>query len=410
MHYTLRTASLLTILLVLIPFCPSCHIFSRDAEPGSGSLMQAIIPGAERTELYFPLLEGKRIAVAGNHTSLLGHVHLVDTLLSAGFDVVKVFSPEHGFRGTAAAGEAVDSGIDDRSGLPVISLYGANRKPKPEQLTGVDIILFDLQDVGMRFYTYISTMTLIMQAAARQGIPVVILDRPNPHGHYVDGPVMDLAYSSFVGLHPVPVVHGMTVGEYASMVNGEGWLGFQVECDLTVIPVANYTHNTLYQLPVAPSPNLPNMHAVYLYPSLCFFEGTVISVGRGTPMPFQVFGNPALPEGSFPFRFVPQSVAAAPAPPALGQTCYGKDLRNIPLDQLQALRRIDLGHLLEAFREYPEKDKFFNNYFDRLAGSNLLRNQLLTGQTEAQIRETWKPGLEAFKKTREKYLLYPDFE
>ncbi|MDX9941584.1 MAG: DUF1343 domain-containing protein [Bacteroidales bacterium] len=398
-------------LLLFFPLFSSCRNQTRSAgEEMIASETPKILVGAERTDQYFPLLAGKRLAVAANHTSMIGEVHLVDTLRSAGFNVVKVFSPEHGFRGTAAAGELVDSGLDERTGIPVVSLYGANRRPRPEQLADVDLILIDLQDVGMRFYTYISTMSMIMQTAARVGKAVMVLDRPNPHGHYIDGPLLDPKYGSFVGLHPVPVVHGMTMGEYALMVKGEGWLGYQAECDLTVIPVENYTHNDLYQLPVAPSPNLPNMQAVYLYPSLCFFEGTVISIGRGTPMPFQVFGNPWLPAQKFPFTFVPQSLAAAPNPPALGETCNGKDLRNLPLEDLMAGRQIDLSYLLEAFRNYPEKDKFFNNYFDRLAGNNLLRNQVLAGQTEAQIRESWKPGLEEFKKIRVKYLLYPDFD
>lgn len=400
-----------SVLFLLLSFGFSCNSQSQGQDEGlSLASSRNIKPGAERTEEYFPLLQGKRLAVAGNHTSRVGERHLVDTLLSSGFKVVKVFSPEHGFRGLAAAGERVDSSVDETTGLPVISLYGNNRKPRAEQLADVDLIIIDLQDVGMRFYTYISTMTLILQAAAREGKAVMVLDRPNPHGHYVDGPILDLAYGSFVGLHPVPVVHGMTMGEYACMVNAEGWLGYKVECDLTVIPVEHYTHTDIYHLPVSPSPNLPNMQAVFLYPSLCFFEGTVISVGRGTPMPFQVYGHPRLPADKYPFSFTPQSVSAAPNPPALGETCYGRDLRDLPLEDLQDEKRINLSYLLEAFRNYPEKDKFFNNYFDRLAGSNLLRNQVLAGQTEAQIRESWQPGLAEFKKVRKKYLLYPDFE
>lgn len=405
------THAVLTLLFLLfLPLLLSCNQPRQEDKTKAPEVELRMIPGADRTGLYFPLLEEKRIAVAGNHTSMVGEVHLVDTLLAAGFNVVKVFSPEHGFRGQAAAGELIQNDIDPRSGLPVISLYGSNRKPTPEQLEDVDLIIVDLQDVGMRFYTYISTMSLIMQAAARLDKEVMVLDRPNPHGHYIDGPVLDLDYGSFVGLHPIPVVHGMTMGEYARMVNGEGWLGYKVECKLTVIPVENYSHNDLYQLPVAPSPNLPNMQAVYLYPSLCFFEGTVISVGRGTEMPFQIFGHPRLPPNAFPNTFIPQSVTAAPNPPLLGETCYGRELRTLPMEDLQAERRINLSYLLEAFRNYPEKDKFFNNYFDRLAGNNLLRNQVLAGQTEAQIRETWRPGLEEFRKTRAKYLLYPDFE
>ncbi len=403
--------ALLLATFLLLPLLPSCMNAPREEALQSTVEQAGIIPAAERTAEYFPLLAGKRIAVAGNHTSMIGEVHLVDSLLAAGFNVVKVFSPEHGFRGQAADGELVQSTTDERTGIPIVSLYGANRKPTQEQLAEVDIIVFDIQDVGMRFYTYISTMTLIMQAAATEEIPVMVLDRPNPHGHYVDGPMLDLAYTSFVGLHPIPVVHGMTIGEYARLVNGEGWLGLGRTSDLTVIPVENYTHNDFYQLPLPPSPNLPNMLAVYLYPSLCFFEGTAISVGRGTEMPFQVYGHPTLPVETYPLHFTPQRVQASIHPPLLGQECRGRDLRDIPVETLQAEGRINLSYLLEAHRDFPEKEKFFiNASFDRLAGSNMLRNQILAGLNEEQIRQSWQEDLEAFKKIRAKYLLYPDFE
>ncbi|HSV87590.1 MAG TPA: DUF1343 domain-containing protein [Bacteroidales bacterium] len=368
------------------------------------------IPAAERTYIYFPLLKGKRIALVGNHTSLIRDIHLVDSLQNAGFQVDKVFSPEHGFRGTAPDGAKVASGFDERSGVMVISLYGTRRRPTQDELAGIDVILVDMQDVGARFYTYISTMTLVMQEAARAGTPVLVLDRPNPIGHFVDGPMLDLAFSSFVGMHPVPVVHGMTIGEFALMINGEGWLGGELEANLKVIPVANYSRTDFYQLPVPPSPNLPNMRAIYLYPSLCFFEGTAISVGRGTEFPFQVFGSPGLPQDKFSFTFTPQSVPASINPPLLSQTCFGRDLRTIPLRYLQAKRQLDLSYLLDAYRNFPYKDRFFNNFFDRLAGSNILRNQIKAGLNENQIRQSWQPGLEAFKKIRAKYLIYPDFE
>ncbi|MBW6497442.1 MAG: DUF1343 domain-containing protein [Bacteroidales bacterium] len=407
---TFRKTMLLAF-FILMPILPSCMNAPSAKEQQAKEESAGIITGAERTAEYFPLLPGKRIAVAGNHSSRIGEVHLVDSLRWAGFNVVKVFSPEHGFRGEAADGQHIQSHVDERTGIPIVSLYGVNRRPTPEQLADVDLILFDIQDVGMRFYTYISTMTLIMQAAAAAGIPVIVLDRPNPHGHYVDGPMLDLAYTSFVGLHPIPVVHGMTIGEYARLVNGEGWLSHGRTCDLKVIPMENYTHNDLYQLPLAPSPNLPNMLAVYLYPSLCFFEGTAISVGRGTEMPFQVIGHPRLPAEKYPLRFTPQSVQASIHPPLLGQECQGRDLRSIPLETLQAEARINLFYLLEAYRDFPEKEKFFiNASFDRLAGSNLLRNQIMAGLNEEQIRQSWQEGLEAFKKIRTKYLLYPDFE
>jgi len=377
---------------------------NKDAE----LLIDRAIPAAERTYAYFPLLEGKRIAIAGNHTSLIESVHLVDSLQNAGFHVEKVFSPEHGFRGTAPDGAYVASGVDERTGVQVISLYGARRRPAPEELSGIDIILVDMQDVGARFYTYISTMTMVMQEAARAQVPVIILDRPNPNGHFVDGPVLDLAFSSFVGMHPVPVVHGMTIGEFALMINGEGWLGGDLKANLKVVPIANYERCGFYQLPVPPSPNLPNMQAVYLYPSLCFFEGTTISVGRGTEFPFQVFGSPNLPYPKFGFTFTPRSVPASINPPLLNQDCHGRDLRIIPTTELQARKQINLSYLLEAYQSYPHKDKFFNNFFDRLAGTNILRSQIKAGLNEQQIRQSWQPGLETFKKTRAKYLLYPD--
>ncbi|HAJ99069.1 MAG TPA: DUF1343 domain-containing protein [Bacteroidales bacterium] len=366
--------------------------------------------GGERTYLYFPMLRGKRIAVAGNHTSLVGNTHLVDTLVRSGKNVVKIFSPEHGFRGTAPDGAYVASGMDPSKGIMVISLYGPARRPTPEQLAGIDVILFDMQDVGARFYTYISTMTMLMQVAARQNIPVIVLDRPNPNGHFIDGPVLDMEFSSFVGLHPVPVVHGMTIGEFALMINGEGWLGGDLQSNLTVIPLKNYDRTMPYALPVPPSPNLPNMLSIYLYPSLCFFEGTAISVGRGTEFPFQVFGSERLPSERFPFTFTPKSISASTNPPLLGLKCNGKDLRQLSKEEIRASRRINLSYLLKAFHYFPDKSRFFNPFFDRLAGTNLLRNQIKAGLTEQQIRESWQPGLNAFRAIRAKYLLYPDFE
>ncbi|HSV75413.1 MAG TPA: DUF1343 domain-containing protein [Bacteroidales bacterium] len=408
----MNSVRLFLIWIIVVSVSISCS-FSRPVERSRTKVdfeveNIAAIPAAERTYAYFPLLEGKRIAIAGNHTSLIGAVHLVDSLQNAGFHVEKVFSPEHGFRGTAPDGAYVASGIDEQTGIKVVSLYGARRRPNQEELAGIDLILVDMQDVGARFYTYISTMTLVMQEAAKAQVQVIVLDRPNPMGHFVDGPVLDLAFSSFVGMHPVPVVHGMTIGEFALMINGQGWLGGGLKANLKVIPVANYSRCDFYQLPVPPSPNLPNMRAIYLYPSLCFFEGTTISVGRGTAFPFQVFGSPNLPADRFTFSFTPQSVAASTNPPLLNQACFGRDLRTIPIPELQARRQIDLSYLLEAFRSYPNKENFFNPFFDRLAGTNLLRNQIKAGLSEEQIRLSWKPGLEAFRKIRAKYLIYPD--
>ena len=371
---------------------------------------QEVVVGAARMELYYPLIEGKRVAFAGNHTAIVDGRHVVDILVDNGVDVVKIFSPEHGFRGTAAHGEWVDSGIDPETGLPVISLYGANRRPTGAQLAEVDVVVFDIQDVGARFYTYISTMAYFMEEAARHEKKMIILDRPNPLGHYVDGPILDLRHRSFVGLHPIPIVHGMTIGEYARMVNGEGWLADGLVCDLTVIPMAHYDHHTRYHLPLPPSPNLPNMRAVYLYPSLCLFEGTDISLGRGTPNPFQVFGHPAFDANLFPYHFKPESVAAAPNPPQLGRVCHGRNLSTIPLKELERKSQINLGYILEAYHHFPDKARFFNNFFERLAGTHQLREQIVAGWTEEQIRESWMPGIEAFKVIRSRYLLYEEVE
>ncbi len=389
------------ILFLLFLTIHSCEIQASDNRP---------VPGALQTERYFPMLENKRVAVAGNHTSGINDTHLVDSLLATDINVVKVFSPEHGFRGEAAAGELVDNSIDDRTGLPIVSLYCTNRRPSAHQLADVDVILFDIQDVGTRFYTYISTMTYIMEEAARQDIPMIILDRPNPNGHYVDGPLLEPEYSSFVGLHPIPIVHGMTIGEYALMVNGERWLPDNLECQLQIITIKNYSHNTRYEIPLPPSPNLPNMHAIYLYPSLCLFEGTVISLGRGTNKPFQVYGHPDLPKNQFPYQFTPESVTAAPNPPQLDKKCQGINLSTLPKEKLQLKQEINLEYILQAYHHFPGKDKFFNNFFERLAGTGELRRQIKAGYTEEEIRASWQEDLRAFKTTRSEYLLYPDFE
>ncbi len=368
----------------------------------------AILPGAWQTQKYFPLLEGKKLALLGNHSSLIAGVHLADSLLNAGFALEKVFSPEHGFRGQAAAGEQVQSGVDVQTGLPVISLYGAHRRPEAKDLEGIDLVIFDIQDVGARFYTYISTMSYMMEEAARMGIPMLILDRPNPNGHYVDGPIREEKHASFVGLHPIPLVHGMTVAEYAQMVNGQGWLGDGLVCELHIVPVANYNRNMWYELPVAPSPNLPNMTSIMLYPGLCMFEGTEISLGRGTDFPFQVFGHPALPPEFFPFTFTPESRSAAPNPPQKGNRCFGRDMRTDNPQQLHSLARFDIGPLLEVYAHFPQKEEFFNNFFSRLAGTDELKQQIIAGWSENEIRATWQSGLEAFRQMRKPYLIYPD--
>ena len=362
------------------------------------------VPGASQIELYRAMIEGKAVAVVANQTSMVGQTHLVDNLLSIGINVSKIFAPEHGFRNLADAGDPISDGKDDITGIPLISLYGNNFKPSASDLSGIDIVIFDIQDVGARFYTYISTLHYVMEACAENHVKCLVLDRPNPNGFYVDGNIPDSAHKSFVGLHPVPVVHGMTVGEYAQMINGEGWLKGGISCDLTVIKCKNYNHKTHYTLPVKPSPNLPDQNSVYLYPSLCFFEGTNISVGRGTSFPFQVFGSPKLPDKGF--SFIPESVAGAKNPRFLGIKCYGTDLREALANNTVPDNKINLGWLIEAYIDYPEKDKFFNSYFDTLAGGPILREQICNGLTERQIRASWKEGLDNFLKIRKKYLLY----
>lgn len=364
-----------------------------------------ITVGAERTGEYLPLLAGKRVAVVTNQTGLIGPAHLVDSLLALHVDVVKVFAPEHGFRGEADAGEHVASERDKRTGLPLVSLYGKNKKPTPEQLRDADLLLFDIQDVGVRFYTYVSTLHYVMEAAAEQRKAVVVLDRPNPNGFFVDGPVLDTAFRSFVGMHPVPLVHGMTIGEYARMINGEGWLKGSVQCDLTVIPCTGYDHASFYELPVKPSPNLPNMSAVYLYPALGLFEGTIVSVGRGTDKPFQSIGFPGCTLGGY--RFTPHSMPGAKDPPYRDQACTGLDLSSFGEVYSRADPRLDLQWLIGMYNAAPDKAKFFNNFFDKLAGEASLRQAAQGGQSEESIRKSWQPGLEAFKRMRERYLLYP---
>ncbi|MDM8002026.1 MAG: DUF1343 domain-containing protein [Bacteroidota bacterium] len=371
------------------------------AEKGDTTLMT----GAERTGEYLPLLEGKKVAVVANQTSMVGKTHLVDTLLSAGIDVRLIFAPEHGFRDLADDGAVITSGTDPVTGIPVVSLYSSKKKPSPEDLAGIDMVVFDIQDVGTRFYTYLTTMCYVMEACAENGKQYIVLDRPNPNGFYVDGPILDTsAYTSFVGIHPIPVVHGMTFGEYAGMVNGEAWLAGGIKCNLQVIKCTGYTHDTMYQLPVIPSPNLPNMNAVYLYPSLCFSEGTILSCGRGTDFAFQVLGAPGIPDTGF--SFTPKPSFGATNPKHNGVTCYGLDLRNATAEGLVPKPEIVLDWIIEMYKAYPDKEKFFNGYFDTLAGSSTLREQILSGMSAADIRASWKEGLDRFRVTRAKYMLY----
>lgn len=362
------------------------------------------IPGSYRIDQYKSIIQGKQVAIVANQTSMVGKSHLVDTLLTEGIQIKAIFSPEHGFRNMADAGEKIESGKDPETGIPLISLYGSHLKPTPEDLAGIDFVIFDIQDVGARFYTYISTLHYILEACAENKVKCLILDRPNPNGFYYDGNILDTAYSSFVGMHPVPIVHGMTVGEYAQMVNGEGWLKGGIRCDLKVIPCLNYTHSTYYTLPVKPSPNLPNQNSIYLYPSICFFEGTSLSLGRGTSFPFQVYGSPFLPDKGF--SFTPESVPGASNPPLLGVKCFGTDLRGAIESGIVPKPGVNLEWVIDAYNNFPDKDKFFTSYFEKLAGGTTIREQIQKGMTAKQIRDSWKPGLEKFGKNRAKYLLY----
>ena len=367
------------------------------------SYSQQLLVGAEQSQLYLPLLQGKKVGLVGNQTSILpqsANKHVVDFLLEKGVQVKKVFVPEHGFRGTADAGEKVDNSIDQKTGLPIISLYGSNKKPSADQIKDLDVVIFDLQDVGTRFFTYISTMHYVMEACAEQGKKVIIFDRPNPNGGYIDGPMLKPGFESFVGMHNIPIVHGLTVGELAQMINGEKWLKGGLTVDLEVIPVANWTHAQAYNLPIKPSPNLPNDLSIKLYPSTCLFEGTVASLGRGTSFPFQVYGYPDPKFGDF--TFTPVSIdGMSKTPPHQDKLCYGRDLRGESMNH-----QFTLSYLLEAYQKSGMKEKFFNNYFNTLVGTDELKKQILAGKSEAEIRDSWKVGMDAYKVKREKYLIY----
>lgn len=409
------------LLLAILFTCIFIPVYSQQTN-------KTIIPGAYRTDVYVPLLKGKRVGVFANQTSVVGNTNLIDTLLKLGVNVVKIFSPEHGFRGNADAGAVTTNSIDSKTHIPIISLYGKKIKPTPDDVKDVDVLLYDIQDVGVRFYTYISSMQYFMEAAAENNKPMMILDRPNPNGFYVDGPVLDTNYKSFIGMQPIPVVYGMTIGEYAMMISGEGWLSTDAAnkkfawyrnyaqnspdtpFHFLVIKCKNYTHNSRYVLPVKPSPNLPDMGSVYWYPSTCFFEGTNISEGRGTDEPFQFFGAPSLPKNLF--AFVPVSKQGATNPKYVNQTCYGWNVSALKADD----GIMHLQYLLEAYKLFPDKNNFFikpktgEYFFNKLAGNSTLMQQVIEGKSESEIRDSWQPALEKFKQTRKKYLLYPDFE
>ena len=366
----------------------------------------SIVVGAQKYRDYLPLIKNKKVAVMANQTSLTDGMHLVDKLVSEKVNVLRVFAPEHGFRGEAGPGDKVSSGKDPVTGLPVVSLYGSRRKPEPSDLKDLDIVIFDIQDVGARFYTYISSLHYLMEACAENNVEVLIFDRPNPNGFYIDGPILDTAYRSFVGIAPLPVVHGLTVGEYAMMANGEGWLTNGIKCQLTVIKMDNYAHHKLYELPVRPSPNLPNMNSIYLYPSLCFFEGAQVSVGRGTGKPFEMIGFPGFKKGEV--TFTPKEIPGViKDPPYEGKECAGYDLGSESKFILTE-KKINLEWLIEMYQAFPDQEKFFNNFFDKLAGTDVLRKQILKGMSAEAIRKSWQPDLEKYKVMRKKYLLYPD--
>jgi uncharacterized protein YbbC (DUF1343 family) len=382
----------------------STFLFWLVALSCSSSVSQKrILPGALLQDQYISLLIEKKVGVVAHQASLIpksnSSQHLVDFLLYKNIDIHSIFAPEHGFRGTADAGENVKDQVDPKTGIQIISLHGINKKPKVEQLNGIEIMIFDLQDVGVRFFTYLSTLHYVMEACAENDIPMIILDRPNPNLHYVDGPVMEEAYTSFLGMHPVPIVYGMTIGEYAKMINGEGWLKEGIRCKLSIIPVKNYNRKSTYELSVRPSPNLPNPQSIALYPSLCLLEPTAISVGRGTDFQFQIYGHPKLPKNDFTFTPLPNF--GAKNPKLEDHLCYGKNLT-------QALRpdQLELKWLMDAYENFPKSNTFFLKGFNRIAGNSSLKEQLISGVSEIEIRKSWKPKLEVFKKIRERYLIY----
>lgn len=365
-----------------------------------------IAVGAEQTSEYFPILKNKKIAVFSNHTGMIGNKHTIDVLLENKLNVVAIFSPEHGFRGNADAGEHVSSSVDSKTGVPILSLYdGKAGRPSEESMRKFDVLLVDIQDVGLRFYTYYISMVKLMDACAEYNRKMIILDRPNPNGHYVDGPILDMKYKSGVGWLPIPVVHGMTLGELALMVNGEKWLPASKECDVTVIKCKNYTHRSLYQLPVAPSPNLPNMKAIYLYPSTCYFEATPVSLGRGTSLPFQIYGHPNM--RGYDYAFTPKSVPGAKNPPQLDKLCYGKDLSGLSDKEIWE-KGVDLSYVIDAYTNLNMGEHFFRPFFELLIGTDYVRKMIIQGKSADEIKAMWKDDVEKFKVQRKPYLLYAE--
>ncbi len=404
----MKKSVFITLLMVIFIACKSSDHGSikRQQATVQGTTAGKMILGAEQLDQYLALLDGKRVATVVNQTSTIGETHLVDTLRSLGVNIVKVFAPEHGFRGNHSAGAFVNNGKDIKTGLSVVSLYGKNKKPNAQMLEDVDVVVFDIQDVGVRFYTYISTMHYVMEACAEQGKKVVVLDRPNPNGFYVDGPILQPEYESFIGMHPIPVVHGLTVGELAGMINGEKWLKGEVSCDVTVVPCANYTHDSMYLLPIKPSPNLPNMNAVYLYPYLGMFEGTNVSVGRGTDEPFQVVGRPGFQSG---FAFKPRSIPGTSDHPKYeNEICTGMRIDDVANGDLFTNPRMKLDWLILFYQSNKEENgPYFKSFFYKLAGNKTLRDQVEKGMSTEDIYKSWEPDLVKYKEMRKKYLLYP---
>ncbi len=425
--------NLFKVLLPFVLMATSCFV-QKTGQRAAAQAPAKILAGADRINVYLPLIKGRTVGIFANQTSMVGNTHLVDTLTKLGIDIKVIFGPEHGFRGTADAGEKVGNYTDTKTGIPVVSLYGSKRRPSAVDVKGVDLLIFDIQDVGVRFYTFISSLEEFMEAAFELGKPLMVLDRPNPNGHYVDGPVLDLKYRSFVGRQPIPIVYGMTIAEYAMMIAGEKWLSEKANAKYAyyktaensvdtpfhfqVIKCANYNHKSKYVLPVKPSPNLPNIQSIYLYPSTCFFEGTVLSEGRGTDKPFQIFGHPSLPKNLY--SFTPNPNEGAKSSKLFGQVCYGWNLSGTTEEVLSKVdNKIQLKWLIEAYKLFPEKNKFFlapksgkmeESFFTKLAGNNDLWLQLKKGKSEAEIRKSWAKRLGEFKVIRKKYLLYEDFE
>ncbi len=401
----------LIVCIVVMGFinCKSSKTHNASTPPGTG-----ILTGADQTEKYLPLLRGKRVAILANQTTIIGRSHLVDSLQKLGINIVKVFGPEHGFRGNASAGAEVADDVDVRTGIPVISLYGGKSKPSKADLADVDLMVYDLQDVGCRFYTNINALARLMEACQENNKELLILDRPNPNGYFIDGPILDMKLVSGIGMFPIPITHGVTIGEFAKMLNGEGWLTNKVTCKITIIPVANYDHDMPYTLPVRPSPNLNTQQSVMLYPSLCWFEGTVISQGRGTYFPFTVLGNPEL-KGQYSFSFTPTGIKGmAETPLHMNQVCYGLDLRTYDVEQLRKTRKLNIQWMMEMYNAYPFKEKFFDftqsremGNIDFRTGDSNFKEQIKAGVSEAEIRKSWEPGLSRYKEMRKKYLLYP---